>query len=122
MANLYANVAQVAAESELAICLDLISSSAARIMRLKEYGIAPGSSADMIVPDATSPAQAVAEIAQPLSGVKRGRVTFERPTPRLTGRSSNGQVPIGLRSSLPGRLDLVLCFPSGSSRRQASQI
>jgi cytosine deaminase len=83
MANLYANVVQVAAESELAICLDLISSSAARIMRLKEYGIAPGNSADMIVLDATSPAQAVAEIAQPLFGVKRGRVTFERPTPRL---------------------------------------
>ena len=83
MANLYANVAQVAAEPELALCLDLISSSSARLMRLADYGIAPGHPADMVVLDATSPAEAIAGLAPPLFGLKGGRLSFERSPPVL---------------------------------------
>lgn len=83
MANLYANVAQVSEEADLATCLDLVTGSSARLMRLADYGVAPGMPADMVVLDAASPAEAVAALAPPLFGLKAGRRTFERPAPRL---------------------------------------
>ncbi|MGA0594827.1 amidohydrolase family protein [Enterovirga sp. CN4-39] len=83
MANLYANVAQVAAEPDLALCLDLVSTSSARIMRLEGYGITPRNPADMVVLDAGTAGEAIAAIAQPLFGLKNGRMTFERPRPHL---------------------------------------
>jgi cytosine deaminase len=91
MANLYANVAQVAATAELETCLALITSSPARLMRVSDYGIAPGNSADMIVLDAGSAAEAVAAIAQPLFGLKAGRLTFERPSPLLHAPGRAGE-------------------------------
>lgn len=83
MANLYANVAQVAAPEDLALCLDLVTGSAARLMRLEGYGIAPGLPADLVVLDAASPAEAVATIAPARLGVRAGRTVFERPGVRL---------------------------------------
>jgi cytosine deaminase len=91
MANLYANVAQVAATDELESCLDLITASPARLMRVSDYGIAPGNPADMLVLDATSAAEAVAAIAQPLFGLKAGRLTFERPSPLLHAPGRAGE-------------------------------
>lgn len=83
IANLYANVAQVAAPDELALCLDLVTGAAARLMRLPDYGIAPGNPADMVVLDARDPAEAVAALSSPLFGLRHGRNSFERPSPRL---------------------------------------
>ncbi len=78
MANLYANVAQLGRPVDLAACLDMVTGSAARLMNLKDYGIAVGNPADLVVLDATTPAGAVAELAQPLFGLKRGRRSFTR--------------------------------------------
>jgi cytosine deaminase len=47
-------------------------------MNLDRYGIAAGNPADLVVLDATDAAMAVAEIAQPLFGIKRGRRSFTR--------------------------------------------
>ncbi|TBV07013.1 amidohydrolase family protein [Phytopseudomonas dryadis] len=82
-ANLFANVAQLATEAELLRCLSWVSSESARLLRLPDYGLAPGCRADFIVFDAPSPAAVVAEISPPLMGYKAGRKTFERPQARL---------------------------------------
>jgi len=79
MANLYANVAQVGRTSEIAACLDLVTSAPAKLMNLADYGVAIGNPADLVVLDCASAAAAVAELASPLIGFKRGRMTFERP-------------------------------------------
>jgi len=78
MANLYANVCHVAQNTELAGCLDMVTASAARLMRLPDYGIVPGNPADLVAIDAPGPADAVATIAPPLWGLKRGRRSFTR--------------------------------------------
>ena len=52
-------------------------------MRLGEYGIAVGGPADLMTPDAQGPAETVAALAQPLWGVKRGRLPFTWPRPAL---------------------------------------
>jgi cytosine/creatinine deaminase len=79
MANLYANIAQVGRTSEVAALLDLVTAAPARLMNLEDYGIAVGNPADIVVLDCASAAAAVAELASPMLGLKRGRLTFERP-------------------------------------------
>lgn len=83
MINLYANVTQVAATAELSGCLDMVTSASARLLNLKDYGIAIGNPADLVVLDCATKAQAVCEIAQPLFGLKRGVRTFDKPAAML---------------------------------------
>jgi cytosine/creatinine deaminase len=83
MANLYANVCHVSRPSDLAGCLDMITGAAARLMRLEHYGIAVGGPADLVCLDASNPAEAIATLAQPLWGIKRGHASFTRPRPLL---------------------------------------
>ena len=83
MANLYANVAQIGRPSELAACLDMVTTSAAKLMNLRQYGIEVGHPADIVALDCTDSVAAVAEIARPLFGMKKGRQTFICPPPRL---------------------------------------
>ncbi|WP_024511887.1 amidohydrolase family protein [Bradyrhizobium sp. ARR65] len=85
IANLYANIAQVGSPSGMAACLDMVSASSAKLMNLRDYGIAVGNSADLVVLDCESRAQAVAELAQPMFAVKAGRRTVTRPAPMLHG-------------------------------------
>lgn len=91
MANLYANVCHVARPADLAGCLDMITGSAARLMRLSDYGIKVGAPADLVCLDATNPTDAVATLAQPLWGFKRGRKSFTRPRAQLHRRAN--QIP-----------------------------
>jgi cytosine deaminase len=83
MANLYANVCHVSRPSDLAGCLDMITGAAALLMRLDDYGIKVGGPADLVCIDAHAPAEAIATLAQPLWGLKRGRASFTRPRPQL---------------------------------------
>ena len=83
MANLYANVCQVACPADLLACLGMVTGDAARLMRADGYGIRAGAAADLVLLDAGTGAAAVAELAQPLWGMKAGRMTFSRPRPSL---------------------------------------
>jgi cytosine deaminase len=83
MANFYANVAQIGRPSELTSCLDMVTTMAARLMNLQNYGIGIGKPADLVVLDCYDPAFAVAELARPLFGIKSGRRSFVCPPPRL---------------------------------------
>jgi cytosine deaminase len=76
MANLYANVAQTGRPDELQACFDMVTTLPARLMNLKDYGIAVGNPADIVVLDCADPVSAVAELARPVLGMKRGRVSF----------------------------------------------
>lgn len=83
MANLAANVAHIARPDELAACLDMVSTDAARVLRLGDYGVAVGNPADLVAFDAADPASVVAEIAPALWGMKNGRMSFSRERPTL---------------------------------------
>jgi cytosine deaminase len=77
MANLYANVAQAGRREELQACFDMVTTLPAQLMNLKDYGIALGNPADIVVLDCADPVSAVAELAQPVLGMKRGRISFQ---------------------------------------------
>jgi cytosine/creatinine deaminase len=83
MANLYANVCHVSRPVDLAGCLDMITTSAARLMRLDDYGITVGGPADLVCLDAGNATDAIATLAQPLWGIKRGRASFTRSRAQL---------------------------------------
>ena len=83
MANLYANIAQLGRPEELQACLDMVTTLPARLMNASDYGIEVGNSADIVVLDCADSVSAVAELAPPLFGMKRGRMSFTRPVGTL---------------------------------------
>ena len=76
IANLYANVLQVDRPAGLRECFNMLTERSARLLNLADYGIAVGRPADVVVINAQTPEQAVAEIAQPLAAFKRGKQTM----------------------------------------------
>jgi cytosine deaminase len=83
MANLYANTAQIGSSRGLRECFDMITTLPARLMNAARYGVAVGHPADLVVLDSRDPAMAVAELAPPLLGYKRGRRSFTRTAATL---------------------------------------
>ncbi|MEI4474003.1 amidohydrolase family protein [Frigidibacter sp. MR17.24] len=82
MANLYANVAQLGAEADLARVFAMVSDAPARLLG-RDPAIAVGQPADLVLLPAVSGAEAVATVARPLWGLKAGRPSFEHPAPVL---------------------------------------
>jgi len=78
IANLYANICHVGTREEMRECLAMVTDRSAQLMRLQDYGVAVGKLGDLVVLDCTSSDQAIAELATPLYGFKRGRMTFSR--------------------------------------------
>ena len=78
MANLYANICYAASREELQECFEMLTRRSARLMRIEEYGLDVGAPADLVVLDCAHRKDAVAELAAPLHGFKRGRRTFTR--------------------------------------------
>jgi cytosine/creatinine deaminase len=83
MANLHANVLQIAAPARLRECFAMLTERSARLLNLADYGLEVGNPADIVVIDAVTPEQAIAEIRQPLACFKRGRRTVIRHPPAL---------------------------------------
>ena len=83
MANLQANVCQIGHPARLRDCFAMLTDRSARLMNLRDYGIAVGNPADIVVIDAFTPEQAVAENAAPLVVFKRGVRTVTRPRAEL---------------------------------------
>ncbi len=78
MANMQANVCQIGRPHQLRECFSMLTDRSARLMNLKDYGIAVGNPADIVIVDARTPEQAVAEIKAPLAAFKGGIKTMTR--------------------------------------------
>ncbi len=83
MANLQAMVCQISHPRRLRELFAMTTERSARLMNLKDYGIAVGNPADIVMFDALTPEQAVAENAPPLVVYKRGVRTVTRPRAEL---------------------------------------
>ena len=83
IANLYANVVQRYGQTDLGVCFEMITDRAAKLMRLEDYGVAVGKSADLVVWDEVRTGDIIAKCALPLCGWKRGRRIFARELPTL---------------------------------------
>jgi cytosine/creatinine deaminase len=83
IANLYANVLQVDRPHQLAECFNMLTERSARLMNLKDYGFKVGNPGDVVIINAQTPVQAIAEIAQPIAAFKNGQQTMQWDTPKL---------------------------------------
>jgi cytosine deaminase len=83
MANLHANILQIAGPTRLRECFAMLTERSARLLNIDDYGLAVGNPADIAIIDAQSPEQAIAEIRQPIAVYKRGRRTVTRHPPEL---------------------------------------
>ncbi|WP_134681048.1 amidohydrolase family protein [Paracoccus ravus] len=82
IANLYANAMRIGPDG-FAPCMEMIGSGAARILRLRDYGLRIGDRADLVVLDAVSVGEAFAGIVPPAMGFKSGVLSFQRPSARI---------------------------------------
>lgn len=83
MANLYANVLQLDRPAQLRQCFDMLTERSARLLNLKDYGLTLGHPADIVILDAETPEQAIAEISRPVACFKNGRQTVRWHAPEL---------------------------------------
>jgi cytosine deaminase len=61
----------------------MLTDRSAGLLNLTDYGFAPGRAGDVVILDAQSPEQAIAEIARPVAAFKRGRQTVRWSAPEL---------------------------------------
>jgi cytosine/creatinine deaminase len=83
IANMQANVCQIGESARLRECFAMLTDRSARLMRLQDYGIAIGNPADIVVFDAVTPEETIAEVRGPLVAFKRGVRTVTRPRAEL---------------------------------------
>jgi cytosine deaminase len=83
IANLQANVCQIGESRRLRECFAMLTERSARLLNLSDYGIAVGNPADVVVFDAVTPEEVVAEVKAPLACFKRGVRTVTRPVAEL---------------------------------------
>src|SRR4029077_6188577 len=83
IANLYANGVQLDRPAQLAECFAMLTERSARLLNLKDYGFKVGNPGDVVIFNAESPKQVIAEIAQPLAAFKNGRQTMRWNAPEL---------------------------------------
>jgi cytosine deaminase len=83
IANMQANVCQVGEAHRLRECFAMLTDRSARLMNLKDYGIAVGNPADVVIFDAATPEAAIAEVKGPLVAFKHGVRTVTRPRAEL---------------------------------------
>jgi cytosine deaminase len=83
MANLYANVIQLDRAAQLRECFRMLTDRSAALLNLPDYGFVQGNPADIVIIDAQTPEQAIAEISQPVAAFKNGTQTVRWDLPKL---------------------------------------
>ena len=83
IANLYANVVQIDRSHQIRECFNMLTERSARLLNLKDYGFKAGNPGDVVIINAETPEQAIAEIAQPLAAFKNGKQTMVWDAPKL---------------------------------------
>src|ERR1700709_109078 len=83
IANMQANVCQIGESHRLRECFAMLTERSARLMNLRDYGIAIGNPPDIVVFDAASPAESISEVRSPLVAFKHGIRTVTRPRAEL---------------------------------------
>jgi cytosine/creatinine deaminase len=77
VALIVAHAAQLGTPDEIAAALRMVTTDAARLLRLPDYGIVPGARADLVVLDAETPRDALREQAPRRWVLRGGRVVAE---------------------------------------------
>jgi cytosine deaminase len=83
IANMYANLMFLDRPADLRQCFELLTDRSAQLLNFRDYGFNVGNPADVVLVNAQTPEQAVAEIAQPVAAFKNGKQTMIWSLPEL---------------------------------------
>ena len=79
VAHMAVHAAQMTGMDEMRAMFDAVTTTAARILHLEDYGLEVGKRADMVVLQATSPVEAIRLRPARLHVIRAGRVIAETP-------------------------------------------
>ncbi len=82
MANMYANIAQLSTDEQIAAAFDMITNNAAKLLKL-ETDIKVGATATLVVIEAKDAIEAIRTNAQALAGFKNGIQTFNNEAAQI---------------------------------------
>jgi cytosine/creatinine deaminase len=95
------HVAQMTTPADTRRCFDMVTSAPARIMGLSGYGLTVGSTASLVVLEASDPIEAIRLRATRLVVVSKGRIVARTP-PRRAALALAGRPPFTDRRFSPG--------------------
>lgn len=75
--TLLANVLQLGTTASHEFCLDAVTQTAAQAIGISNYGVKPGSAADLVILDATSASEAIATASPNRTVLKAGKVVSQ---------------------------------------------
>jgi len=84
VASMGLHVAQMTGRDAMHACFDAVTANAARVLGLRDYGIAPGCRADFVLLQARDPVEAIRLRATRLAVVRAGRVIASTPPAAAT--------------------------------------
>jgi cytosine deaminase len=79
VAHMGLHVAQMTSQQGIRACFDAITSNAARVMHLRDYGIAPGCDASFVLLQAADPVEAIRLRANRLRVWRQGKLLAQAP-------------------------------------------
>ncbi|MCD8504987.1 MAG: amidohydrolase family protein [Burkholderiaceae bacterium] len=88
VAHMGLHVAQMTSQDGMRRCFEAVTTNAARILNLEDYGLAPGCHADLVLLQASDPVEAIRLRATRLAVIRRGRIVAQ--TPAQTAKLSWG--------------------------------
>jgi len=90
VASMGLHVAQMTSQDGMQACFAAVTDTAAQVIGLSDYGIAPGCYADMVLLDAADPIEAIRLRAARLAVIRRGKI-IARVQPARTALSLAGR-------------------------------
>lgn len=88
VAHMGLHVAQMTSQEGMKRCFEAVTTNAARILNLEDYGLAPGCHADLVLLQAANPVEAIRLRATRLAVIRRGKIVAQ--TPARTAKLSWG--------------------------------
>ncbi len=79
VASMGVHVAQMTSQAAMRQCFDAVTTSAARVLQLQDYGLATGCHADFVLLQARDPIEAIRLRATRLKVFRRGKLIAESP-------------------------------------------
>jgi cytosine/creatinine deaminase len=97
VAHMGLHVAQMTSQDGMRRCFEAVTTNAARILDLKDYGIAPGCHADLVLLQASDAVEAIRLRATRLAVIRRGKVVAQTPAREASLTWGSDQLGINWR-------------------------
>ena len=97
VAHMGLHVAQMTSQAGMRQCFDAVTTHAAKILNLPDYGLAPNCHADLVLLQASDPIEAIRLRATRLAVIRRGKVVAQTPARQATLGWDSGDVSVDWR-------------------------